>query len=103
MTEMESWIDRNNPKDVKWFIEKYNLNTPSRKRKVVFLRNEIARRLRHKTMLSFREIGILLNRDHSSVIICSQNANYSHRHKDKIYLDFIANYEHDLNQINYGN
>ena len=99
MSEIESWVDRNCPNDAEWFIQKYALDTKSRKREKVFLRMELCRILRNHSTMTFAQIGKLINRDHSNVVYLKDIATYYHRHNDKLYLDIIEEYADDFKLV----
>jgi len=101
MSEIESWIERQGGLDVTWFIDKYKLKSNSRKRELVTLRSEICTQLRHKTMLTFSQIGQLVNRHHANVIHSCEVIKTYRRTKDAYYKEVIEKYTDELNAINY--
>ena len=85
----------------KYKPNQYKLKSNSRKRELVTLRSEICTQLRHKTMLTFSQIGQLVNRHHANVIHSCEVIKTYRRTKDAYYKEVIEKYTDELNAINY--
>jgi len=75
--------------DIVEIIDKYQLNTKSRKREKAYMRYYLYDVLKKRRFLTHAMIGMFLNRDHSSVTLGLQEHEYWWKHKDIDYLKAI--------------
>ena len=75
--------------DIVDIINKYQLNTKSRKREKAYMRYYLYNVLKKRRYLTHFMIGKFFNRDHSSVTLGLQEHDYWWKHKDIDYLKAI--------------
>ena len=80
--------------NINYLIEKYNLNTSSRQRDLVYMRSYLYFEL-SKLKINKCEIGRMFNRDHASVIH-GLKVHKTYYKKDKIYNDSISDVRYYL-------
>ena len=80
--------------NINYLIEKYNLNSSSRQRDLVYMRSYLYFEL-SKLKINKCEIGRMFNRDHASVIH-GLKVHKTYYKKDKIYNDSISDVRYYL-------
>lgn len=91
--------EMHNPKD---FIKKHGLNTKSRVRDMVILRQELMFRIRNRTKLSLESVGKLFNRKHCGVIHSVNTVKDMRKYNDQMYNEIIEKYRDELNELDYN-
>jgi hypothetical protein len=90
--------------DIVDIINTYQLNTKSRKRNKTYMRYYLYDVLKKRRYLTHAMIGMLFNRNHSSVTLGLKEHNYWWKHKDIDYLKAIQPIVDtiDMRKTNFG-